>query len=332
MPYLTPLLMYKYEELKEIVNRAVHNMSYDYEAEKLFEPVKYLMSLGGKRIRPVMTLMACNLFDDKIEKAILPAVGMEVFHNFTLVHDDIMDKSQMRRGSATVHTKWDVNQAILSGDVMAFIANECIIASPATVLMQVMKIYNDTAIDVCSGQQMDMDFEKTSFVSHTDYLRMIELKTAVLLAASLKIGAVIGNADPEGADKMYSFGRNLGLAFQIQDDLLDTYGDPKIFGKKIGTDIVSNKKTILLIKALELASGAQLKTLNQQLQQEEFDDEEKISAVKNIFDELNIRSAVEDIAGQYTDLAFSSLEEVKVEEKRKKELRQLASSLLNRTK
>lgn len=332
MPHLTPLLMYKYEELKEIVNRAIHNMSYDYEAEKLFEPVKYLMSLGGKRIRPVMTLMACNLFDDKIEKAILPAVGMEVFHNFTLVHDDIMDKSEMRRGSATVHIKWDVNQAILSGDVMAFIANECIMASPATSLTQVMKIYNDTAIDVCSGQQMDMDFEKKSFVSHTDYLRMIELKTAVLLAASLKIGALIGNAEPGEADKMYSFGKNLGLGFQIQDDLLDTYGDPKIFGKKIGTDIVSNKKTILLIKALELASGTQLKTLNQHLQQEEFDDEEKISAVKNIFDELNIRSVVEDIAGQYTDLAFSSLEEVKIEGERKKELMQLASSLLNRTK
>lgn len=324
--------MYKYEELKEIVNRAIHNMSYDYEAEKIFEPVKYLMSLGGKRIRPVMTLMACNLFDDKIEKAILPAVGMEVFHNFTLVHDDIMDKSEMRRGSATVHIKWDVNQAILSGDVMAFIANECIMASPVTSLTQVMKVYNDTAIDVCSGQQMDMDFEKKSFVSHTDYLRMIELKTAVLLAASLKIGALIGNAEPGEADKMYSFGKNLGLGFQIQDDLLDTYGDPKIFGKKIGTDIVSNKKTILLIKALELASGTQLKTLNQYLQQEEFDDEEKISAVKNIFDELNIRSVVEDIAGQYTDLAFSSLEEVKVEGERKKELMQLASNLLNRTK
>ncbi|MFO7853542.1 MAG: polyprenyl synthetase family protein [Bacteroidota bacterium] len=324
--------MYKYEELKEIINRAIHNMSYDYEAEKLFEPVKYLMSLGGKRIRPVMTLMACNLFDDKIEKAILPAVGMEVFHNFTLVHDDIMDKSEIRRGSATVHKKWDVNQAILSGDVMAFIANECIMASPATALMAVMKIYNDTAIDVCSGQQMDMDFERTNFVSHTDYLRMIELKTAVLLAASLKIGALIGNADPESADRMYSFGRNLGLAFQIQDDLLDTYGDPKVFGKKIGTDIVSNKKTILLIKALELASGEQLKTLNQYLQLEEFDDEEKIAVIKNIFDELNIKSAVEDIAGQYTHLAFASLKEVKVEEERKKELMQLASSLLNRTK
>ncbi|MBN1387149.1 MAG: polyprenyl synthetase family protein [Bacteroidales bacterium] len=324
--------MYKYVELQNIVNRAINNMSYDYEAEKLFEPVKYLMSMGGKRIRPVMTLMACNLFDDKIEKAILPAVGIEVFHNFTLVHDDIMDKSEIRRGSATVHKKWNVNQAILSGDVMAFIANECMLSAPASVLMQVMKIFNDTAIDVCSGQQMDMDFEQKSFVSHTDYLRMIELKTAVLLAAALKIGAVTGNAEPEEAEKLYSFGSNLGLAFQIQDDLLDTYGDPRVFGKKIGNDIVSNKKTILLIKALELASGPQLNILNHQLQLEEFDSEEKIAEVKNIFDELNVKSAVEDMARQYTDLAYSSLEDVKVEKVRKEELMQLTAFLLNRTK
>ncbi len=324
--------MYKYEELQDIVNRAINNMSYDYEAERLFEPVKYLMSMGGKRIRPVMTLMAYNLFDDKVEKAILPAVGIEVFHNFTLVHDDIMDRSELRRGSDTVHVKWNVNQAILSGDVMAFIANECMLSVPPSVLMQVMKIYNDTAIDVCSGQQMDMDFEQKSFVSHTDYLRMIELKTAVLLAASLKIGAVIGNAGPEEAEKLYNFGTNLGLAFQIQDDLLDTYGDPQVFGKRIGNDIVANKKTILLIKALELASGAQLNTLNHQLQMEDFDDEEKINVVRNIFDELNIKAAVEDMVRQYTDLAYSSLEDVEVEKGRKEELMELTSFLLKRTK
>jgi len=324
--------MYKYEELQDIVNRAITNMSYDYEADKLFEPVKYLMSMGGKRIRPVMTLMACNLFDDKVEKAILPAVGIEVFHNFTLVHDDIMDRSELRRGSATVHVKWNVNQAILSGDVMAFVANECMLSAPPSMLVQVMKIFNDTAIDVCSGQQMDMDFEQKSFVSHTDYLRMIELKTAVLLAASLKIGAVIGNAGPEEAEKLYNFGNNLGLAFQIQDDLLDTYGDPKVFGKKIGNDIITNKKTILLIKALELASGAKLNTLNHQLQMEEFDKEEKINVVRNIFDELNIKSAVEDMVRQYTDLAYSSLEDVQVEKDRKEELMELASFLLKRTK
>jgi len=324
--------MYKYEELQDIVNRAINNMSYEYEAEKLFAPVKYLMSMGGKRIRPVLTLMACNLFDDKIEKAILPAVGLEVFHNYTLVHDDIMDRSELRRGSATVHVKWNVNQAILSGDVMAFIANECMLNAPPSILQEVMKIYNDTAIDVCSGQQMDMDFEQKSFVSHTDYLRMIELKTAVLLAAALKIGAVIGNARPEEAEKLFSFGNNLGLAFQIQDDLLDTYGDPQVFGKKIGNDIVANKKTILIIKALELASGAQLNTLNHQLQIEDFNNEEKIDAVKNIFDELNIKAIVEDMARQYTDLAYSSLEDVQVEKDRKEELMELTYLLLKRTK
>lgn len=322
--------MYTYEELKDIVNKAVHNMSYDYETDRLFEPVSYLMSLGGKRIRPVMTLMSCNLFSDKIEKAILPALGMEVLHNFTLVHDDIMDKSEMRRGAPTVHKKWDANQAILSGDVMAFIANECIMAAPAPVLMKVFKIYNDTAIEVCMGQQMDMDFEKNSFVTHTDYLRMIELKTAVLIAASMQIGALIGEAGQEDIKRMHNFGRNLGMAFQIQDDLLDTYGDPRVFGKKTGSDIVANKKTILLIKALELASGSQLKKLNEQLKMESFDPAEKIASVKGIFDQLNIKSLVEEMAGQYTDLAYAALDSVDVEEKRKEELIKLATGLLNR--
>lgn len=323
--------MYTYAELKEIVNRAINNISYDYEAGKLFEPVKYIMSAGGKRIRPVMTLMACNLFDDKLEKAILPAVGLEVFHNFTLVHDDIMDGSNIRRGSATVHRKWNVSQAVLSGDVMAFLANDCMLSTPSPVLAQVMKTYNRAAVEVCSGQQMDMDFEKINFVSHTAYLRMIELKTAALLAASLKIGAVIGNAGHESAEKLYFFGKNLGLAFQIQDDLLDTYGDTGVFGKKTGHDIVSNKKTILLVKAMEVASGPQLKILNEQLQLEDFDPEQKVATVKNIFDELKIKSMVEDMAMQYTNMAYSSLEEVDVEDERKDELISLASGLLRRT-
>lgn len=322
--------MYTYEELREIVNKAVNNMSYDYESDNLFEPVRYLMSMGGKRIRPVMVLMACNLFDNKIEKAILPALGMEILHNFTLAHDDIMDRSEMRRGAPTVHRKWDVNQAILSGDVMAFIANECIMSAPRPVMTQVMKIYNTAAIEVCIGQQMDMDFERNTFVTHSDYLRMIELKTAVMIAASLKTGATIGMADADQADKLYEFGRNLGLAFQIQDDLLDTYGDPEIFGKKTGTDIVANKKTILLIKALELASGEQLKALNEQLKLEVFVPDEKIERVKAIFDDLNIRKAVEDLAGQYTELAYASLDEVKVEKDRKEELMKLAAGLLKR--
>ena len=323
--------MYTYTELKDIVNRAIHNISFDYEAGGLFEPVRYMMSLGGKRIRPVMTLMACNLFDDKVEKAILPAVGLEVFHNFTLVHDDIMDGSEIRRRSATVHKKWNVNQAILSGDVMAFIANECMLSTPGAVLKKVMSIYSRAAVEVCNGQQMDMDFETTSAVSQDDYLRMIELKTAVLLAASLKIGAVIGNAGQEAAEKLYSFGKNLGMAFQIQDDLLDTYGDTGVFGKKTGQDIVSNKKTILLVKAMKIASGPQLKMLNEQLQLEDFDPEQKVATVKNIFDELKIKPMVEDMAMQYTNMAYSSMEEADIKEERKDELINLASGLLRRT-
>jgi len=322
--------MYTYEELKEIVNRAIHNMSYD--SEKLFEPVKYIMSQGGKRIRPVMTLMACNLFDDKVEKAILPAVGLEVFHNYTLVHDDIMDNSEMRRGALTVYKKWDTNQAILSGDVMAFIANECMLNTPAEYLTKVSRVYNETAIEVCCGQQMDMDFEKINYVNHTDYLRMIELKTAVLLAASLKIGAIIGGAKSGEAEKIYDFGRNMGMAFQIQDDLLDTYGDAAQFGKKIGLDIVSNKKTILLLKAMELATGEQLKTLNEQMQTRDFDPQEKVSKVKAIYDELKVKSIVEEMASRYITLAYSLLEEVGAEEQRKAEMKNLADYLLKRTK
>ena len=324
--------MYTYEELKEIVNRAIHNLSPDYDSDRLFEPVKYIMSQGGKRIRPVMTLMACDLFDDKVEKAIMPAVGLEVFHNYTLVHDDIMDNSDMRRGALTVYKKWDTNQAILSGDVMAFVANECMLNAPGECLTKVLRVYNETAIEVCSGQQMDMDFEKISYVTHTDYLRMIELKTAVLLAASLKIGATIGGAEPEETEKMYDFGRNMGMAFQIQDDLLDAYGEADHFGKKIGLDIVSNKKTILLLKAMELASGEQLKILNDQLQIKDFDPEEKVSTVKAIYDELNVKSIVEELAYHYTTLAYSSLEEVSVDGQRKEELKKLADYLLKRTK
>ncbi|MDZ7739254.1 MAG: polyprenyl synthetase family protein [Bacteroidales bacterium] len=214
---------------------------------------------------------------------------------------------------------------------MAFIANDCMFSAPASVLTEVMKIYNTAAVEVCSGQQMDMDFERINFVSHTDYLRMIELKTAVLLAASLKIGAVIGNAGQEEAEKLYSFGKYLGMAFQIQDDLLDTYGDTGVFGKKTGHDIVSNKKTILLVKAMEIASGPQLKILNEQLQLEDFDPEQKVATVKNIFDELNIKPIVEDMAMQYTNIAYSSIEEVDVDNERKEELISLASGLLKRT-
>jgi geranylgeranyl diphosphate synthase type II len=219
--------MYNHSELKEVVDKALNNLSYNREASKLTSPVQYILSIGGKRLRPVLALMACNLFSDKIDEAVLPAIGLEIFHNFTLVHDDIMDHAPVRRSFPTVHAKWDTNQAILSGDVMAFIANDCVLQAPSDKLLKVFRVYNKAAVEVCIGQQLDMDYEKATFITQDEYLRMIELKTAVLIAASVKAGAIIGGGNNKDSELLYEFGRNLGLAFQVQDDLLDIWGDRK---------------------------------------------------------------------------------------------------------
>ncbi|MBE0677054.1 MAG: polyprenyl synthetase family protein, partial [Bacteroidales bacterium] len=281
--------MYSKEELSELINRGMTSLSFDDEAERLIEPVRYILSLGGKRLRPLMTLMSCNIFSDNPEEALMPAIGLEVFHNFTLVHDDIMDNAPLRRGKPTVHARWNSNQAVLSGDAMAFIANECMAQAPKESFMKVFRLYNQTAIQVCIGQQMDMDFEQRSHVSLNEYLRMVELKTAVLVAACMKTGALIGGASDTDAGRMYEFGRSLGLAFQIQDDILDVYGDAALFGKATGGDIVSNKKTFLLIRALELSTGDINRRLHELVAMKEFDPEEKVRAVKEIYDTLGIK-------------------------------------------
>jgi geranylgeranyl diphosphate synthase type II len=322
--------MYNHSELKEIIDKALLNLSYDSEAVKLIEPVRYILSVGGKRLRPVMAVMACNLFSDKIDDAVMPATGIEIFHNFTLVHDDIMDHAPMRRSLPTVHHKWNLNQAILSGDVMAFIANECFFQTPPKSLLRVFRVFNKAAIEVCTGQQLDMDYEKVSVITNAQYLRMIELKTAVLVAASLKIGALIGGADDNNSELLYEFGRNLGIAFQIQDDMLDIWGNTKVFGKTAGGDIVANKKTFPLVKAMEIASGSQLKKLQEQLSLRDTDPEEKVKKIISLYDQLNIREITEKLANEYIDRAFSLLEKVSVEYKRKKELEEIASSLIGR--
>jgi geranylgeranyl diphosphate synthase type II len=322
--------MYNHSELKSLVDKAIFNLSFNTEAEKLIAPVKYILSIGGKRLRPVMALMACNLFSDKIDEAVIPAAGIEVFHNFTLVHDDIMDQAPVRRNFPTVHSKWNINQAVLSGDVMAFIANDCFLQAPPRCMPKVFRIFNKAAIEVCMGQQLDIDFEKALIVSEEEYLRMIELKTAVLLAASVKIGAIIGGADDRNSDLLYEFGRNLGLAFQIQDDLLDIYGDVKIFGKVPGGDIISNKKTFLLVKALEISSAEQHKQLQELFAMKEFDPEVKVKKVLEIYDQLNIRSITEELAGKYITAACCLLEKAGAVKERKKELTDIASSLIGR--
>jgi geranylgeranyl diphosphate synthase type II len=322
--------MYNQSGLKKIVNRALINLSYNTESERLIDPVKYVLSMGGKRLRPVLALMACNLFSDKIDEALIPVTGLEIFHNFTLVHDDIMDKALIRRGFATVHDKWNLNQAILSGDVMTFITNECFLQTPSHLLQKVFRVFNKAAIEVCIGQQLDMDFEKATIVSHEEYLRMIELKTAVLIASSVKIGAMFGGADDKDAETLYEFGRNLGLAFQIQDDILDTYGDMKVFGKISGGDIIAGKKTFLYVKATEIASSEQRKKLQEIYSSEISDPVAKIKRVTEIFDQLNIRVISESLASDYLKTASGFLEKTGVPQERKEELILMTESLAGR--
>ncbi len=324
--------MFTSDYLRELTDKVIAGLGETLEAPRLFEPVRYIMSLGGKRIRPVLCLMACNLFRDKIDDAVRPAVGIEVFHNFTLVHDDILDKADMRRGSPSVHSRWGTDQAILSGDVMAFIALECLVQAPEKVLAKTVRLFSRTAIEVCTGQQLDTDFEKKAVVSEAEYLRMIELKTAVLVAASLKTGAIIGEASDKDQDLLYDAGRCLGIAFQIQDDLLDTYGDSRLFGKNTGGDIVANKKTYLLVKAFELASGEMLRRLRRLLEPGSTDPEQKVTAVKEIYDELEIRLKAENLAYDYFNKAFQHLDSVSVNSERKSEIKQFAVNLIGRVK
>lgn len=324
--------MFTGEYLRDLSDKAITNLAFSPEAEKLFAPVRYILSLGGKRLRPVMCLMACNLFKDKIDEAVMPAVGIEVFHNFTLVHDDVMDQADMRRGSPTVHSRWGLNQALLSGDVMAFVATECIGQAPERVLAATLRLFNTTAIQVCTGQQIDLDYEKKRVVTEAEYLRMIELKTAVLVAAALKTGAIIGGASAKDQELLYEFGRSIGIAFQIQDDLLDTYGDTRMFGKKTGSDIVSNKKTYLLVKALELAGGEKLKTLRKLTETTTTDPGAKVTAIKAIFDDLEVRLQAENVAYEFINRAFQSLDQVSVKADFKSEIKQLVVSLIGRVK
>lgn len=322
--------MYNQTELKELVDKAIKNLPVIYESEKLAAPIKYILSIGGKRLRPVLALLTSNLFRDQIDDAVIPALGLEIFHNFTLVHDDIMDKAPVRRGFATVHVKWDTSQAVLSGDVMAFIANECFIQAQPDLMAKAFRSYNKAAIEVCIGQQLDMDFENATKVTQVEYLRMIELKTAVLIGASAKIGAILSGADERNCDLLYEFGRNLGFAFQIQDDLLDVYGDSKVFGKTPGGDITSNKKTFLLVKAMEIATGSLLKELQELFQSKNIHPEDKIKTVMDIYDQLNIKNIAENMANDYIIKSLDQLAKVEADPERKKELKLFAGGLAER--
>ena len=324
--------MYTFEKCQKIIEKCLKEIKLPAEPASLYDPIRYVFGLEGKRIRPCLTLLACNLFADSVEESINPALAIELFHNFTLLHDDIMDSSEIRRGQLTVHKKWNSNVAILSGDAMLIKAYDYLSQSPESVLSDVLVIFNKTALQVCEGQQYDIDFESSMKVTVEDYLKMIELKTAVLIAASLKIGAICGGAGKKDSDLLYQFGRNLGIAFQLQDDLLDVYADPNVFGKSRGNDIVANKKTYLLTNALTFAKGKILKNLTDWLRKEEFDRAEKIKAVTEIYNNLNINKLTEFRIKEYFREARLSLDKVPVSKERKTVLEEIAYQLMKREK
>ncbi|MBO7653246.1 MAG: polyprenyl synthetase family protein [Bacteroidales bacterium] len=299
------------------------------EPKFLYEPVRYALSAGGKRIRPVMCLMSAEMFGASADKAIDAALGLEIFHNFTLLHDDIMDKSDMRRGRPTVHKKWTENIAILSGDLMSLVACKCA-ARTEINHDKVLETFLQTAIEICEGQQYDMDFETESNVTVDDYMKMINLKTAVLLAGSLKIGALIADASPNDCENIYQYGRYAGLAFQLQDDLLDTYGDAKVFGKPIGGDITENKKTFLLINAMNLASGKEKEELTEWLSKENFDRNEKYNSVRSIYNSLKIKEMTIAKIEECYNIADSYLQKVSIPESQKSVLRNYIDAMRTR--
>jgi geranylgeranyl diphosphate synthase type II len=324
--------MYTLKQVIEIIDKSLKDYDLDYEPKNLYEPISYLLSIGGKRIRPAMTLLSCNLFSDSIDNAIFPALGIEIFHNFTLMHDDIMDNSPMRRNYPTVHTKWNTNTALLSGDLMCILSFQLITKTIPVILPQITDTFTKAAIDVCQGQQYDMEFEQRINVSEDEYIKMISLKTAALLAASFKIGAIVGRAALKDQENLYQVGKNIGIAFQLQDDLLDTFGNEAIFGKKIGNDIINNKKTYLLISALKDSNKNTKKELTQWLTKTEFDPEEKIKHIVSIYESLNIKTKTVTLINEYINKALSSLELVETDNNRKYEIYYFINQLKDRIK
>jgi geranylgeranyl diphosphate synthase type II len=322
--------MYTKNELQEIISTAFTRASFRFEPSSLYDPIEYMMDLGGKRLRPLLTLMSCDMFGGEIENALAPAIGLELFHNFTLLHDDIMDMAPLRRGKKTVYKKWSTNSAILSGDTLFVMAYEYVTKTNSSQLPEVLDLFNDTARKVCEGQQYDMDYEKRSDVAIEDYIRMIRLKTAVLIACSLKLGAIIAKAPAREADLIYNFGENLGLAFQLQDDYLDVFGEVKKFGKEIGNDIVTNKKTFLYLKAFEMATGKSLEKLKNHFHKNIRQQSEKVNVITGIYRELRIDAMTRLLIDDYFSKALAILSGIKIEESKKKFLLELAGQMVDR--
>lgn len=323
-------MMFTASELLDKINAHIAALQFLRSPKGLYDPVSYVLSMGGKRIRPVLMLMAYNLYKEDVASVFAPATGIEVYHNYTLLHDDLMDRADRRRGKETVHKVWNDNTAILSGDAMLVLAYQFMAQCPQEYLKEVMDLFSLTALEICEGQQLDMEFEQRNDVKEEEYLEMIRLKTSVLLAASLKIGALLGGASPEDANRLYDFGVNMGLAFQLKDDLLDVYGDVAVFGKNIGGDILCNKKTYLLIKAFEHADVEQLKRLNYWINATNYNPLDKIAAVTDLYNQTGVKELCETKIVEYSAKAVDSLKALAVAGEKKVELERLMQQLVRR--
>ena len=319
-------------EIQEKVNAYIASLPYERKPKSLYDPIEYVLAAGGKRIRPSFVLMAYNLFHDDVDRILSVATALETYHNYTLLHDDLMDKADMRRGRPTVHKKWDDNTAILSGDTMLVLAYEHLAKCDTKYLKPALDLFTETALEVSEGQQFDMEFETRNDVAEEEYIEMIRLKTSVLLACALKMGAVVAGASDADANALYAFGEKVGLAFQLQDDLLDVYGDPKVFGKAIGGDITSNKKTFMLINAFNRADAGTRAELERWTTATEFDPAEKIAAVTEIYNRLGIDKLAEQRIKEYFEQSRQHLDELSVSDDRKAVLREYTERMMNRKK
>lgn len=314
----------------QLISAYFEELSVVREPKNLYEPIQYILSLGGKRMRPVLTLMATDIFDGDCKKALAAATAVEVFHNFSLIHDDIMDDAPLRRGRETVHEKWDINTGILSGDAMLILAYQHFEAYEPPMFRDLAKLFSKTAIEVCEGQQYDVDFETRDDVTVPEYLKMIQYKTAVLVGAAMKMGAIVAETSAENANLIYDFGLNLGVAFQLQDDYLDAFGNPETFGKQVGGDIIENKKTYLYLKALEFASAETKEQLLHLFSIQPSDNTDKINSVKEIFNQTGAAAATRDAIVRFTEKAFETLEQMDITSDKKAMLKAFGENLMNR--
>jgi geranylgeranyl diphosphate synthase type II len=320
--------MKQFEESLKQIESELSSLSFPKEPENLYDPLRYFLTLGGKRIRPVLTLMGASLFGINPDKALNAALAVEVFHNFSLIHDDIMDEAPLRRNKPTVHEQWGQNVAILSGDVLLVKAYQLLAQQDPAHLAELLKLFNATAVEVCEGQQMDMDFEKRSDVSIPEYIEMIRLKTSVLLGCALELGAIVADASLNDRKHLYAFGEHIGIAFQIQDDILDLFADPEKFGKQVGGDVIANKKTLLNLKALEMASGEQLSELTELATEPDL--KRKVARTRAIYEVINVRNSCEEMMQAHYQTAMAALEKVERPDEAKNGLILLADFLMNR--